>query len=104
MITRLCNPNAQVEAVALMDYLASIEGATIAEYVNITDEVTVTRFSNGVYAVVNNRAEFKNVQVLAQGGQFYVVRPLDEGKLALRAGDQIIIRGKNIHHGSIVIE
>ena len=58
----------------------------------------------GVYAVVNNRAEFKNVQVLAQGGQFYVVRPLDEGKLALRAGDQIIIRGKTIHHGSIVME
>lgn len=29
MITRLCNPNAQVEAVALMDYLASIEGRGI---------------------------------------------------------------------------
>lgn len=71
-----------------------------------TDEQgqTVQTSRTGVYAVINNRAEFKNVQVLAQGGQFYVVKPLDEGKLALRAGDQIIIRGKNIHPGSIVIE
>ena len=58
----------------------------------------------GVYAVINNRAEFKQVEVLAQGGQFYVVKPLDEGKLALRAGDEIVIRGRDIHHGSVVIE
>lgn len=58
----------------------------------------------GVYAVINNRAEFKNVQVLAQGSQFYVVKPLDEGKMALRAGDEIVVRGKNIRHGSVVIE
>lgn len=71
-----------------------------------TDEEgeTAQTSRTGVYAVVNNRAEFKNVQVLAQGGQFYVVKPLDEGKRALRAGDQIIIRGKNIHDGSVVIE
>ncbi len=35
------------------EYLQSIEGATITEYVNLTDDVTVTTFSNGVYAVVN---------------------------------------------------
>ena len=58
----------------------------------------------GVYAVINNRAEFKNVQVLAQGSQFYVVKALDEGKMALRAGDEIVVRGKNIRHGSVVIE
>lgn len=34
-------------------YLDSIKGATIAQYVNLTDDVTVTTFSNGVYAVVN---------------------------------------------------
>lgn len=68
------------------------------------DGKTVQTSRTGVYAVVNNRAEFKKVQVLAQGGQFYVVKPLDEGKLALRAGDQIILRGKNIRDGSIVIE
>ena len=58
----------------------------------------------GVYAVINNRAEFKQVQVLAQGGQFYVVKALDEGKLALRAGDEIVLRGKDIRHGSVVVE
>jgi hypothetical protein len=71
-----------------------------------TDEAgkqTETR-RTGVYAVINNRAEFKNVQVLAQGSQFYVVKPLDEGKMALRAGDEIVVRGKNIRHGSVVIE
>ncbi len=38
---------------SVKNYLESIKGATIAEYENITDDVTVTTFSNGVYAVVN---------------------------------------------------
>ena len=58
--------------------------------------------TTGVYAVVNGRAEFKKVEVVAEGRQFYVVRPLDEGKVTLRAGDQVIIRGQDIHDGKVV--
>ncbi|MBE6778555.1 MAG: hypothetical protein E7541_04125 [Ruminococcaceae bacterium] len=37
----------------LKGYLESIEGATITGYDVISDDVSVTRYSNGVYAVVN---------------------------------------------------
>ncbi len=56
----------------------------------------------GVYAVVNGQAEFKKVEVLAEGRQFYVVRPLDEGRTTLRTGDQVIIRGHDIHDGKVL--
>lgn len=58
----------------------------------------------GVYAVVNGQAEFKRAEVLAEGTQFYVVRPLDEGKRVLRAGDEIIVRGHDIYDGKVVVE
>ena len=60
--------------------------------------------TTGVYAVVNGQAEFKKVEVLAEGRQFYVVRPLDEGKTILRAGDQVIIRAKDLHDGKVLGE
>ena len=60
--------------------------------------------STGVYAVVNGQAEFKKVEVLAEGRQFYVVRSLDEGKTTLRAGDQVIVRGHDIHDGKVLSE
>lgn len=56
----------------------------------------------GVYTVVNGQAEFKKVEVLAEGRQFYVVRPVDEGKTALRAGDQVIVRGHDIYDGKVL--
>lgn len=58
--------------------------------------------TTGVYAVVNGQAEFKKVEVLAEGRQFYVVRPLDEGKTVLRAGDQVIVRGQDIHDDKVL--
>ncbi|MBQ3557311.1 MAG: hypothetical protein IJA11_05910 [Oscillospiraceae bacterium] len=60
--------------------------------------------TTGVYAVVNGQAEFKKVEVLAEGRQFYVVRPLDEGKTVLRAGDQVIVRAKGLHDGKVLSE
>lgn len=62
----------------------------------------ITLSTTGVYAVVNGQAEFRTVEVLAEGRQFYVVRPLDEGKTTLRAGDQVIVRGKDIHDGKVL--
>lgn len=63
---------------------------------------SVQTSTTGVYAVVNGQAEFKKVKVLAEGRQFYVVQPLDEGKTILRAGDQVIIRGQDMHDGKVL--
>lgn len=37
----------------IKDYIRSIEGAEIKEYTRLSDNASVTKFSNGVYAVVN---------------------------------------------------
>ena len=63
---------------------------------------TVQSTVTGVYTVVNGRAEFKAVEVLAEGSQFYVVRPADSGKAALRAGDTVIAQAKGLYDGKVV--
>ena len=64
-----------------------------------------TRVSTtGVYVLVNGQAEFKQVQTMAEGTQFYVVKPLDTGKRVLRAGDQVIVRAHDLHDGKVVQE
>lgn len=60
--------------------------------------------TTGVYALVNGQAEFKTVQTMAEGTQFYVVKPLDTGKRILRAGDQVIVRARDLHDGKVVQE
>lgn len=74
------------------------------EAVHILSNTSGDGSVTGVYAVVNGRAEFKRVEVLAEGSQFYVVRPLDEGKTVLRAGDEIVVRGHDIYDGKVVVE
>ena len=56
----------------------------------------------GVFAVVNGRAEFKRVEVLVDGAQFYVVRPLGNDRTVLRAGDEVITRARDLYDGKIV--
>lgn len=58
----------------------------------------------GVYAAVNNRAEFKEVEILAEGSQFYVVRPLESEKTMLRAGDQVIVQSRGLTDGMVLSE
>lgn len=62
-----------------------------------------------VYVQVGVKAERKNVNVLAQGEDFYLVEPVlnqdtaaKEEKLALRAGDLVIIASEEIWDGKIV--
>ena len=67
---------------------------------DVVESVTHT----GVYAAVNNRAEFKEVEILAEGSQFYVVRPLESEKTMLRAGDQVIVHGRGLTDGAVLSE
>lgn len=60
--------------------------------------------TTGVYAMVNGQAEFKTVRTMAEGSQFYVVQPLDEGRRILRPGDQVIVRARNLYDGKVVQE
>ena len=67
-----------------------------------TDEETgeITQYSTlGVYVVTAGRAEFK---ILAEGDEFYVVRSVNQDRKALRAGDEVVIRGTGLYDGKLL--
>jgi hypothetical protein len=66
-----------------------------------TGEATETS-QLGVYAIVSGRAEFKEVTVVVEGSDYYVVLPADTGRKILRAGDEIITRGTGIYDGQLL--
>lgn len=70
---------------------------------------TRTAQVSGVYVRVGSFAEFKPVTVLAQGEDYYMVRPVvpenadpTQQKLSLRAGDSIIIASEEIWDGKVI--
>lgn len=71
----------------------------------VTDENGITKQVNtyGVYTVVNTQAEWKSVNVLYTGNNFYLVEPADSTDSArLRAGDTIILTSSNMYDGKVV--
>ena len=58
--------------------------------------------TTGVYTVVAGRAEFKPVQILAEGSDFYVVQPAQESSRALRSGDELVVQGTGLYSGKLV--
>ena len=63
-----------------------------------TTEINTT----GVYTVMAGRLEFKPVSILAEGSDFYVVRPAQEGSRALRSGDELVVQGTGLYSGKLV--
>ena len=56
----------------------------------------------GVYALVSGRAEFKRVEVVVEGEDYYVVRAASSGRTALRAGDEIIVQATGLYDGQLL--
>lgn len=56
----------------------------------------------GVYVVTSGQAEFKEVQVVTEGSDYYVVSPTSEGSRALRAGDEVIVRATDLYDGKLL--
>ena len=70
---------------------------------NKTDDQGNTVSQEGVYVVVGNRAEWKEVKVIFTGEDYCLVRPSNEGSSdALRSGDTVIAKGKNIYDGKVI--
>ena len=66
-----------------------------------TGETTQTSQS-GVYVITAGKAEFKAVEILGEGDDFYVVRSLNQEKKALRAGDEVIIHATDLYDGKLL--
>lgn len=58
--------------------------------------------SVGVYVLTAGKLEFKAVEILAEGADFYVVESVDQAKKALRAGDEIVVRGTDLFDGKLL--
>lgn len=68
-----------------------------------TKEVTGTRQVTGVFTLTGIQAEFKGVTVVADDGDYYLVKPADpEARTALRAGDEIIVAAVDLYDGKVV--
>ena len=63
-----------------------------------TTEINTT----GVYTVVAGQMEFKPVNILAEGSDFYVVQPARENSRSLRSGDEIVVQGTGLYDGKLV--
>lgn len=75
------------------------------EYENYTDKETGVEIQNrrlGVYVLVGGRAEFKEVKVVAEGSDYYVLRPAKAGSRAFRAGDEVIVRAVGLQDGQLL--
>lgn len=58
--------------------------------------------TTGVYCVVGQQAEFKAVEVLAEGEDYYVLRAAVSDRTSLRAGDEVIVRAVGLYDGKVV--
>ena len=70
-----------------------------------TDQETgeVTQHSAlGVYVLTGGRAEFKTAEVVLEGSDYYVLRASDNDADALRAGDEVIVRGLGLKDGMLL--
>lgn len=70
-----------------------------------TDKETSQEVQNnrlGVYALLGGRAEFKTVEVVTEGDDYYVVRSTTDESDALRAGDEVIVRATELYDGQLL--
>lgn len=56
----------------------------------------------GVYALIGGQAEFKKVEILSEGTDYYVVKPTTSGSRALRSGDEVIVRAVELYDGKVM--
>lgn len=67
-----------------------------------TGEVTEHQML-GVYILIAGRAEFKQVSVVTESQDFYVVRSVsDSAAKALRSGDEVIVRAVGLYDGKLM--
>ena len=71
-------------------------------YEDKTTGETVEENRLGVYTLVGGRVEFKRVEVVTEGGGYYVVRAVGTGSSALRAGDEVIVQGTGLYDGQLL--
>ncbi len=88
------------------DRITGIEIPLSALRIQSTENEDGTSTSEmGVYVLVGNNVEWKPVNVLYTGEDYCLVEPTDASDSdALRSGDTVISKGKNIYSGKVISE
>lgn len=73
-----------------------------AQETSDSSEAASTVTKTGVYALVNGRTEFREVDILYEGSDYYVTRPVGTGRKVLRAGDAVITHGTGLQDGLLL--
>lgn len=55
-----------------------------------------------VYALINGRSEMREVEIIHEGADYYVVRPVGSGRKLLRDGDTIITAATGLQDGLLL--
>ena len=67
-------------------------------------EQTLTQVT-GVFTVVGGTAEFKAVEIVREGSDYYLVQPADSTSVRkLRVGDEVIVEASDLYDGKVVLE
>ena len=89
-------------ALCLLFLFGSTDDMVTVTYEDKSTGETVEENRLGIYALVGGRVEFKRIEVVTEGGGYYVVRAAGSGSSALRAGDEIIVQGTGLYDGQLL--
>lgn len=74
----------------------------VSQEADHSGEAASAASKTGVYVLVNGRTEFREADILYEGSDYYVVRPLGSGRKILRAGDAVITHGTGLQDGLLL--
>lgn len=89
----------QTSATLIFEKFTGIRVPSRALRVQENEDGTTTL---GVFVQVGRQAEFKPVEIVREGDEFYLLRGTATNRKVLRAGDLVILSNQELHNGKVV--
>lgn len=93
-LTRMCT------ASLIFERFSGVRVPNKALRVRTNDDGTTTL---GVYTLVGRQAEFKSVEIVREGEDFYLLRGTATNRKVLRPGDTVILSNQELYNGKVIL-
>lgn len=93
-LTRMCT------ASLIFERFSGVRVPNKALRVRTNDDGTTTL---GVYTLVGRQAEFKSVEIVREGEDFYLLRGTATNRKVLRPGDTVILSNQVLYNGKVIL-
>lgn len=93
-LTRMCT------ATLIFERFSGVRVPNKALRVRTNDDGTTTL---GVYTLVGRQAEFKSVEIVREGEDFYLLRGTATNRKVLRPGDTVILSNQELYNGKVIL-